>query len=140
MNKEKIGMHAAIAFLGGICTIIGILLVLAAVLGTNFGGLNVQTEIALAVIVFVIAILAAWMLYKGISAKYTKVKTGEEALIGSRGVAVTDLKPKGEIRVLGEFWQAIAEDKVKGISNGEEVQVLSMEGMFLVVKPAEEKA
>jgi membrane-bound serine protease (ClpP class) len=133
-------MHAGIAFLGGICTVLGILLLAAAVLGTDFGGLSIQTEIAIAAIVFVIAILAAWILYKGLSAKFAKIKTGKEALIGSRGVAVTDLKPRGEIRVLGEFWQAIIKDKAQGISNGEEVEVLGMEGMFLVVKPAEEKA
>ncbi len=130
-------MHAAVAFLGGICTVLGALLLTAASLGTNFAGLSVQTEIALAVIVFVIAILSAGLLYKGLAANQAKIKTGQEALIGARGVAVTDLKPKGEIRVMGEFWEAIAKDK--GISTGEEVEVLCMKGMFLVVKRTEEK-
>jgi membrane-bound serine protease (ClpP class) len=134
---EKV-MHAAVAFFGGVCAVIGALLLLAAVSGINYGGLSIQTEVALAVIVLVIAILAAWILYTGLVANLAKVKTGLEALIGARGIAVTDLKPKGEIRVMGEFWQATAKDK--WITNGERVKVIDIEGMFLAVKPAEDKA
>lgn len=83
------------------------------------------------------AALATWMLYKGIKAKRFKVKTGKEALIGAKGIAVTDLKPTGEIRVIGEFWQATRDEWIK---NGETVEVVGMEGMFLVVKLAKEKA
>ena len=127
-------MHAAVAFFGGVFAVIGALLLLAAVSGINYGGLSIQTEVALAIIVLVIAILAAWILYTGLAANLAKIKTGKEALIGSRGIAVTDLKPKGEIRVMGEFWQATAKDK--WITNGERVEVIDTEGMFLVVKPA----
>jgi membrane-bound serine protease (ClpP class) len=131
-------MHALLAFLGGICTVIGALLIAAAVSNVSYYGINAQTEIVLAFIVIAIAILAAWILYKGITANIAKIKTGKEALIGARGIAVTDLKPKGEIRVMGEFWQATAKDK--WIINGETVEVTGMEGMFLVVKPAGAKA
>lgn len=84
------------------------------------------------------AVLAVWMLYKGVRANLSKVKTGKEALIGARGVAVTDLKPTGEIRVVGEFWQAAA--KAGWIRKGEEVEVVGLEGLFLVVRPYKEKA
>ena len=131
-------MHATVAFFGGVCAVIGALLLLAAVSGINYGGLSIQIEVALAVIVLVIAILAAFILYKGLTANLAKIKTGKEALIGSRGIAVTDLKPQGEIRVMGEFWQAAAKDK--WITKGEKVEVVDMDGMFLVVKPADDKA
>jgi membrane-bound serine protease (ClpP class) len=131
-------MHAWLAFLGGTCAFIGALLIIAAFSSVNYYGISTQMEISLAIIALAIAILAAWMLYKGLAANLAKVKTGLEALIGARGIAVTDLKPKGEIRVMGEFWQATAKDK--WIINGETVEVTGMEGMFLVVKPAEEKA
>ncbi|HDI52967.1 MAG TPA: nodulation protein NfeD, partial [Candidatus Bathyarchaeota archaeon] len=42
--------------------------------------------------------------------KRMRVKTGFEALEGCRGVAVTPLKPYGEVRVEGEFWRARAEE------------------------------
>jgi membrane-bound serine protease (ClpP class) len=131
-------MHAWLAFLAGVLTVIGALLIIAAFLGVNYYSISTQMEIALAIIVLAIAILAAWMLYKGLEANLAKVKTGKEALIGAFGIAVTDLKPKGEIRVLGDFWQATAKDA--SISNGQTVQVVDMEGMFLVVKLVEDKA
>jgi membrane-bound serine protease (ClpP class) len=138
LNRGEKVMHAAVAFFGGVCAVIGALLLVVAVSGINYGGLSIQSEVALAVIILVIAILAAWMLYKGLAAKGAKIKTGKESLVGAKGIAVTDLKPKGEIRVMGEFWQATAKDK--WITNGERVEVIDMEGMFLVVKPAEDKA
>ncbi len=54
------------------------------------------------------------------------------------GIARTDLKPKGEVRVMGEFWEATAKDTP--ISAGQAVEVVGMDGMLLVVKPVEQKA
>ena len=130
-------MHAVAAFFGGVFAVIGALLLLAAVSGIDYNGLSIQTELAIAVIAIVAAIIAAWLLYKGLAANIARIKTGKEALISSRGIAVTDLKPKGEIRVMGEFWQATAKDK--WINNGARVQVVDMDGMFLVVKPEDDK-
>ena len=104
----------------------------------TYYGLALQIEAVLAIILLIIAAIAAWLFYAGVKAQYSRVKTGKEALIGAKGVAVTDLKPKGEVRVMGEFWQATAKDAT--IANGQAVEVVGMEGMFLVVKPAEEKA
>jgi len=131
-------LHGWLAFVTGVCAAVGALLFFAAFLGLNYYGLDAQTETALAVIVITIAIIAAVILYKGLTSKYVKIKTGLEALVGSRGIAVTDLKPKGEIRVMGEFWQATS--KGAAIANGQTVEVTGMEGMFLTVKPVEEKA
>ena len=38
------------------------------------------------------------------------MKTGKDAPIGTRGVATIDLKPKCEVHVMGEFWEATAKD------------------------------
>jgi len=76
--------------------------------------------------------------YAGVKAQFRRVKTGKEALIGARGIVTSDLKPKGEVRVMGEFWEATAKDTT--IATGQAVEVVSMEGVYLVVKPAEQKA
>ena len=68
----------------------------------------------------------------------TRIKTAKDALIGVRGVATAVFKPKGEVRVMGEFWEATAKDTA--IAAGQAVEVVGMDGMFLVVKTAEEKA
>ncbi|MBE3115854.1 hypothetical protein IMZ68_01485 [Candidatus Bathyarchaeota archaeon] len=39
---------------------------------------------------------------------------------------------------MGEFWQATAKDTV--VLKGQTVEVIDMAGMFLVVKPVEQKA
>jgi membrane-bound serine protease (ClpP class) len=56
--------------------------------------------------------------------------TGKEGLIGSLGVATTDLNPQGVVEIRGELWSAIAERKIKA---GEKVRVQEMEGMKVKV-------
>ena len=131
-------MHGWLAFISGVLVVIGAALLFAAFSGVTYYGLDAQMMIAAAIVLLVIAAIAAWLLYAALRAQYSKVKTGKEALIGAKGVAVSDLKPKGEIRVLGEFWQATA--KNSEIRSGQPVEVIGMEGMFLMVKPVEEKA
>ena len=130
-------MHAWLALFAGILVVVGGLLIFSASLGIAYYGLALQIEAAMAIILLLAAGIAAWLFYIGVKAQHKRVKTGKEALIGAKGIATTDLKPKGEIRVLGEFWQAIAKDTTIGI--GQAVEVVCLEGMFLVVKPAEEK-
>ena len=129
-------MHAWLAFLAGILIVASGSLIISASLGIAFG-LVIEIVVVLAIILLVTAGIAAWLFYAGMKAQYKSVKTGKEALIGAYGVATSDLKPKGEVRVLGEFWQAIAKDGP--IANGGAVKVVCLEGMFLVVKPTEEK-
>jgi membrane-bound serine protease (ClpP class) len=100
-------MHAWLGFLAGILIVAAGLLIISASLGVAIG-LAWEIAVVLAIILLVIAVIAAWLFYAGMKAQYKSVKTGKEALIGSKGVATSDLKPKGEVRVLGEFWQAIA--------------------------------
>jgi len=131
-------MHASLAFLIGILVTVAAFLFYAAISGTTYYGLAVQVEVTLAITLTIVAVIVALIFYVGVKAQFRRVKTGKEALIGAKGVATTDLKPKGEVRVLGEFWEATVQDGE--IANGQAVEVVSMDGMFLVVKPAEQKA
>jgi membrane-bound serine protease (ClpP class) len=96
-----------------------------------------QGLIVLGAILFLIAAVGSWILYSAVKAQYSRVKTGLESLIGTTGIAVTDLNPKGEIRVMGEFWQATSGKRA--IKRDQKVEVLGLEGMFLLVKPIDEK-
>ena len=131
-------MHAWLAFIVGVLVTLGGFLFFAAITGTVYYGLAIQIEITIAAALFAVAVILAWIFYVGVQAQYKLVKTGKEALIGAKGVATTDIATKGEVRVGGEFWQAIS--KKENITNGTEVEVESLEGMFLVVKPTEQKA
>jgi membrane-bound serine protease (ClpP class) len=117
---------------------VGVFLLFAALTGVYSLTIDVQVATVLVVIAVVAIVIGGWLIIVAARAQYVKVKTGKEALIGATGVAVTDLKPKGEIRVLGEFWQATAENEP--ILNGQTVEVTGMDGMFLLVKAVKEKA
>jgi len=131
-------MHGILAFVAGVCTTIGVLLIVLALAGITYYGIAPQAQLALALAVILIAAIAAWILYYGLKARRYKIETGKEALIGSVGKAVTDFTPNGTVRVLGEFWQATS--KSDSVRNGQVVRVVGMEGMFLIVQPVEEKA
>ena len=131
-------MHAGLAFVIGILVTIAAFLFFAAISGTTYYGLAISVELTLGVTLIIVAFIVAVIFYVGVKAQFERVKTGKEALIGSKGFATSDLKPKGEIRVMGEFWEATAKDT--SIEAGQAVEVVGMEGMFLVVKPAEQKA
>jgi membrane-bound serine protease (ClpP class) len=95
-------------------------------------------EVTLAATLIIVALIVGLIFYVGVKAQFRRVKTGKEALIGAEGVVTTELNPKGEIRVLGEFWEATAKDTT--IAAGKTVEVVGLDGMFLVVKPVEQKA
>ena len=65
--------------------------------------------------------------------------TGPESMVGKTGVAITDLKPKGEVRVEGETWRA---ESVSGdFEKGDKVCVKELKGLVVIVeKVQEEKA
>jgi len=131
-------MHAGLAFIIGILVTIAAFLFFAAISGTTYYGLAISVELTLGVTLIVVALIVSVIFYIGIKAQFKRVKTGKEALIGTKGIATSDLKPKGEVRVMGEFWEATS--KNGEIATGQTVEVVGMEGMFLVVKPAEQKA
>ena len=94
--------------------------------------------IGLLITLIIVAIIVGIIFYVGVKAQFRRVKTGKEALIGAKGITTSDLKPKGEVRVMGEFWEATAQNGE--IVTGQAIEVVGLEGMFLVVKPAEQKA
>ena len=131
-------MHAGLAFIIGILVTTAAFLFFAAISGTTYYGLAISVELTLGVTLIVVALIVSVIFYVGVKAQFKRVKTGKEALIGAKGIATSDLKLKGEVRVLGEFWEATS--KNGEIATGQTVEVVGMEDMLLVVKPVEQKA
>ena len=63
-----------------------------------------------------------------------RVQTGAENLVGSVGEVVEPLMPDGQIRVLGELWQAHASVE---LPRGAQVRVTKVEGLALEVEAAD---
>jgi membrane protein implicated in regulation of membrane protease activity len=57
--------------------------------------------------------------------------TGAEALVGASGVAVSDCRPTGQVRVRGELWSAVC---AGGVSAGEPVVVEGVSELTLRVR------
>ncbi len=64
-----------------------------------------------------------------------KVTTGKEGIIGEIGKAITDIKDEGTVYVHGEYWKAIS--RTGNIGQGVKVKVKDIDGMILIVEPAE---
>jgi membrane-bound serine protease (ClpP class) len=61
------------------------------------------------------------------------IQTGAENLVGSVGEVVEPLMPVGQIRVLGELWQARSGAE---LPRGTPVRVLHVDGLMLEVESA----
>ena len=68
----------------------------------------------------------------GVRAQRAVVRSGREGLLGTQGVARTDLAPEGTVYVAGEFWTATADGG--DISKGERVQVVGTDSLRLRVR------
>lgn len=70
-------------------------------------------------------------------ARRWRPKTGREAMIGMRAEVVSPCRPKGNVRVSGELWEATC---AAGADVGDTVTIKRIEGLNLIVAPAEEEA
>ena len=62
-------------------------------------------------------------------------QSGAQRLVGSEGIALSDVDPDGQVRVDRETWSAVT---VAGqIRTGERVKVVGVSGVRLQVVPAE---
>ncbi len=68
-----------------------------------------------------------------VRAQLKKPLTGKAGLVGERGTAATALTPEGRVFVHGEYWQA---HSLAPVAAGEPVEVLQVEGLKLLVRPA----
>ncbi|MGC4097355.1 MAG: nodulation protein NfeD [Nitrospira sp.] len=73
--------------------------------------------------------IIAWM---AIKSGPRRPVTGIEGMIGSIGIAKTDVNPRGQIAVQGEIWEAISHTPIR---QGEAAEVTAVEGLTLTVAP-----
>ena len=63
--------------------------------------------------------------------------TGTAGMVGEKGVAHTDLKPKGQVYVHGEYWHAESEEPINA---GEPVEVVAVVDLKLRVRREQKKS
>jgi membrane-bound serine protease (ClpP class) len=65
-------------------------------------------------------------------ARRWRPKTGVETLVGQTADVVVDCRPRGQVRVRGELWEADCED---GAGVGDTVRIVGRENLTLTVVP-----
>jgi len=71
-----------------------------------------------------------------VKARLSQPSTGREGLVGEIGVAITPIKPEGDVKVHGEIWHAISSEAIK---KGERIKIKSVNGLELVVEKYSQK-
>lgn len=94
--------------------------------------LRVSWSVILLVVIFTAAFFL-FLVYMTVRAMKKKPTTGKRGLVGEAAEVKTAISPGkvGSVFVHGEFWDAVAEEK---IGSGEVVEVVEVRGMRLVVK------
>ncbi len=127
--EAKFATHGVLGIGGVVCMIIGGLFLVDGpipemrVKFITAAGLGVASG---AIVIFLMTI--------ALRARRNRVVTGQEGMIGEIGIARTALGPEGQVFVHGEIWNAVAK---KAIDEGARVRVAGIEGLHLLVEPAE---
>lgn len=61
----------------------------------------------------------------------TEVGAGAETLVGETAKVVSDCRPRGQVTVLGEIWEATC---AEGADRGDEVTIVGRDRLVLVVE------
>lgn len=85
----------------------------------------------IAVTVTATALFFLVVVAKAIQARRAKPVTGVEGLLGSRGIADTEIAPTGKVLLHGAYWNATGTEP---IGKGEEIEVTAVEGLRLTVR------
>ncbi|MDP3450245.1 MAG: NfeD family protein, partial [Anaerolineaceae bacterium] len=127
----KAPTHGALTVAGVVTFIIGALVLFNSAQMPVFGRVSVPLVIGMGVFTgatfFTLVMIA-------VRAMKTPVITGQSALVGRSGLAVTEINPTGIVQVAGERWSAKLAEGGRPIKVDEQVEVVRTEGLKVVVK------
>ncbi len=115
-------------------TAAGAILMAAGGMTLNGGGPAITTNWWL-MVASVLAVLFFYLLAMPVvgRSRFSTPTLGAEGMIGKEGVAVGEFEPDGEIEIEGATWRAGAHREA-GISDGEPIRVVAVDGVFLDVE------
>lgn len=99
-------------------------------LAVGFAYLDGRTRYAVIAGGVLVEVVEAWLMIAW--SRRGRARVGIEALMEREGVAITDLRPGGQVLVDGERWTAVAEP---GCPRGARVVVIGHRGLELRVRP-----
>jgi len=81
-----------------------------------------------------IGLMFATILTLALRAQQNQIQTGVQTLIGTTGIARTDIGLTGQVQLISELWSAQAAEGSEKISKGDHVEVVEVKGLRLKVK------
>jgi membrane-bound serine protease (ClpP class) len=127
--EAKFASHGVLAIGGIVCMVIGALFLVDGPIPQM--RVNIVTAVAVSLPIGLIAVLLATLVMR---ARRERVATGSEGMVGEIGIARTPVGAEGKVFVHGELWNAMSADV---IAEGARVRVARVNGLHLVVEPAE---
>ena len=122
----KVVSHGALGLAGVVSLILGsVMLIDLPSEWLSISWMSILVVVAVTVLFFV------GVLSYAVKAQLSKVRTGSEGLIGEEGIALTDIREKGRVRVHGELWNAESDEP---ITADERVIVTAVKRMTVKVK------
>ncbi len=122
----KVASHGILSVGGVVALILGSLILLGGDAGTTRISLSVIFTVVLTTVAFFAFVVGA-----AYRAQRRKPVTGIPGLVGERGTAISELGPKGQVFVHGEYWAAEADQPIE---KGAAVVVDRVDGLVLRVK------
>ncbi|PAU78131.1 NfeD family protein [Halomonas salipaludis] len=83
-------------------------------------------------VALVAAVFMLWTVTRFMGLRKTRVRTGQEELVGARAVALEDFEGAGRVRLHGESWKAHSPTPV---SKGQTLTVTALDGLTVEVAP-----
>lgn len=124
--EAKFASHGILGAGGAVAMVLGALLLVE-------GPPEMRIRLGTAVgVTLPFALITVFLLSLVLKARANKVVTGEAGMIGEEGVARTALRPRGNVFVHGELWEAVSSAEVEA---GSRVRVVAVEGLTLRVEP-----
>ncbi|NVM55450.1 MAG: NfeD family protein [Candidatus Helarchaeota archaeon] len=119
-------------FLTAILEII-IIIVSAIIIIAFYPAISIYVVIG-AIAIIVIYLCFSYYIYKPV-VKHQKIDPQDE-IIGQTGVAITDLSPRGQVKIRSRVWSARGTSKI--IISGTKIKVIQMDGIQLLVEAIQE--
>jgi membrane-bound serine protease (ClpP class) len=106
----------------------------------NSPGTPAFQRVSLPLVIFVAIVIGltfAVIVGFALRAQKARIRTGRESMAGAGGVAVSDFAPDGQVQAAGELWSAAPVAGSGKIRKGDSVEVVSVEGLRLMVRKKE---
>ncbi len=129
--EVKAPTKGALSLAGLASFVVGALVLFNSARTPGFPGVSIPLVIVTALFT---ASLIVLVLTFAIRAQSKPIRTGQESLVGLRGIARSELAPRGSVQVAGELWTAELAKGEQAIEKGTRIEVVSVEGVHLQVQ------